>query len=158
MQCVNKSDPHNVSPLDEQLEDARLKARDKEAGLWEAEAPTTSVAHNLLCFFASQLGWTMFFGYITAALLQGENLHPDCKVLVAIPRGYPDFVQRFLGSKLPRGARPDLVRFTKGGFGLAESPRLWSKKLEKTLTKLGAKEWLLIPEYFRSSSTERLWP
>ena len=153
---VNKSDPRNVSPLDEQLEDARLKARwvvsghrDKEAGLWETEAPTASLmAHNLLCFFAAQFKWTMFFGDITAAFLQGESLHPDRKVLVAIPRGYPDFVQQFLGSKLPKGARPDLVRFTKGGFGLAESPRLWFKKLQKTLTRLGAKEWLLIPGVF----------
>lgn len=149
---VNKSEPRNVSPLDEQLEDARLKARwvvsghrDKEAGMWETEAPTASlVAHNLLCFFAAQFGWTMFFGDITDAFLQGENLHPDRKVLVSLPRGYPDFVQQFLASKLPSGARHDLVRFTKGGFGLAESPRL----LQKTLIALGAKEWLLIPGVF----------
>ena len=117
--------------------------------MWETEAPTASlVAHNLLCFFAVQFGWTMFFGDITAAFLQGENLHPDRKVLVSFPRGYPDFVQQFLASKLPDGARPDMVRFTKGGFGLAESPRLWLKKLQKTLTTLGAKEWLLIPGVF----------
>lgn len=153
---VNKSDPRNVSPLDEHLEDARLKARwvvsghrDKEAGMWETEAPTASlVAHNLLCFFAAQFGWTIFFGDITAAFLQGENLHPDRKVLVSLPRGYPDFVQEFLTSKLPPGSRPDLVRFTKGSFGLAESPRLWLQKLQKTLIRLGAKEWLLIPGVF----------
>eukprot|EP00435_Cladocopium_sp_Y103_P022595 s3351_g5.t1 len=87
--------------------------------------------------------------WVVAGHKDGENLDPKrIVVLVAIPRGYPDFVQQFLATKLPPGARSDLVRFTKGGFGLAESPRLWFKKLQRTVQQMGAREWLLIPGVF----------
>ena len=90
----------------------------------------------------------MWFGDISAAFLQGEQLDPQRIVLVKIPVGYPSFVQEHLQSYLPTGARLDMVRFVKGGFGLAESPRLWFKKLQKTVTRLGAREWALIPGVF----------
>ena len=41
-----------------------------------------------------------------------------------------------------------LVQFIKGGFGLAESPRLWFKKLQRTVKSMGAREWALIPGIF----------
>lgn len=48
----------------------------------------------------------------------------------------------------PAGACLDLVQFIKGGFGLAESPRLWFKKLQRTVKSMGAREWALIPGIF----------
>ena len=153
---VNKTDPKNCNPEDDKIEGSRLKARwvvaghrDAEAGLWETEAPTASLlAHNCLCFFAVQFGWKMFFGDISAAFLQGENLDPKRVVYVAIPKGYSSFVQEYLKTLLPPHARTDVVQFIKGGFGLAESPRLWFKKLQRTVKKLGAHEWALIPGVF----------
>ena len=66
---VNKSDPRNVHPNDEQLKDAKLKARwiiaghrDQRAGDFETEAPTASLlGHNLLCFFRNpvELGYEL---------------------------------------------------------------------------------------------------
>ena len=146
---TKKADPKNCSPLDSQIEDAKLKARwevaghlDTEAGLWETEAPTASLmAHNLLAFLRRSSGGRCFFGDISAAFLQGENLDPQRVVLVAIPKGYPDFVQQFLATKLPPGACLDMVQFIKGGFGLAETPRLW-------FTLMGARECALIPGVF----------
>eukprot|EP00438_Fugacium_kawagutii_P019634 Skav232807 [mRNA] locus=scaffold614:489248:497143:- [translate_table: standard] len=141
---VNKTDPRNCNPRW-----IVLGHLDSEAGQWETEAPTAPlVAHNLLCFFAAQFGWNMLYGDISAAFLQGENLDPARKVIVAIPRGYPDFVRLFFEKILPPGALTSHVRFVKGGFGLAESPRLWFRKLAKTLKSLGAKEWSLVPGVF----------
>lgn len=90
----------------------------------------------------------MRYGDISAAFLQGEYLPDQRPVLVATPRGYPDFVQRFPATKLPSGSRTDMLRLKKGGFGLAESPRMWFLKLKKTVLKLGGQEWSLIPGVF----------
>ena len=153
---VNKADPRKMQPTDADLVGAKLKGRwvvaghlDKQAGQYETEAPTASLlAHNLLCWFAAQFQWHMRYGDISAAFLQGEYLPEQRRVLVATPRGYPDFVQRFLQGKLPAGSRTDMLRLKKGGFGLAESPRMWFLKLKKTVLKLGGIEWTLIPGVF----------
>ena len=89
---------------------------------------TTAIllAHNLLAFFAAQFGWKMFFGDISGAFLQGENLDPKRVVLVAIP--IRDIQTLCNSSWAHSVAGRDLVQFIKGGFGLAESPRLSFKK------------------------------
>ena len=153
---VNKADPRKMEPTDADLVGAKLKGRwvlaghlDRQAGEFETEAPTASLlAHNLICWFAAQFQWEMRYGDISAAFLQGEYLPDQRRVLVATPRGYPDFVQRFLATKLPSGSRTDMLRLKKGGFGLAESPRMWFLKLKKTVLKLGGQEWSLIPGVF----------
>ena len=130
---VNKSDPRNIHPDDKALEGASLKARlviaghrDLRAGEYETESPTASLlAHNLLCFCAAQWNWKVFFSDISAAFLQGDYLPAERRVFVQTPKNYPLFVRQFLQTKIPAGARTDLFRMKKAGFGLAESPRLW---------------------------------
>ena len=142
------------------LEDAILKARwvlaghlDKEAGKHATEAPTASlVAHNLICFISAQMGWKMRYADISAAFLQGENLDKDRVVYIRMPKGYPDEISEHLIARLSergRGSiRRDLVRLIKGGFGLAESPRLWYLRLKRGLEELGLRELKLSPGTF----------
>ncbi|CAE7261787.1 RE1 [Symbiodinium necroappetens] len=143
-----------------ELDEAVLKARwvlaghlDKEAGKWATEAPTASlVAHNLVCFISAQLKWEMKFADISAAFLQGEKLDSDRVVYIRMPRGYPDeivehLLQRLVGPKTGK-MRRDIIRLTKGGFGLSESPRLWYRKLKRVLLGLGLNELKLSPGTF----------
>ena len=44
--------------------------------------------------------------------------------------------------------RDELVKLTKGGFGLPESPRLWYLEYKKTLVSLGGVELRLLPGFF----------
>ena len=153
---VNKSDPRNVHPNDEQLKDAKLKARwiiaghrDQRAGDFETEAPTASLlGHNLLCFFATQWNWAMSFADVSAAFLQGDLLPPERRVFVQCPRNYPNFVRQYLRQQVPDNCRTDLFRLRKAGFGLAESPRLWYKKFKRDIESIGGKEWRLMPGVF----------
>ncbi|CAE7202150.1 RE2, partial [Symbiodinium necroappetens] len=150
---TNKSDK-------ESLEEACLKARwvlaghlDKEAGQHATEAPTASlVAHNIVCFLSAQMRWKMRYADISAAFLQGEYLDEDRVVFVKLPRGYPDEVREHLGERLKAKARGsirlDLVRLTKGGFGLSESPRLWYLRLKRGLHEIGLRELKLSPGTF----------
>ena len=145
---------------DPDLAKANLKARwvlaghlDKEAGKYATEAPTASlVGHNLVCFVSAQMGWRMKYADISAAFLQGEHLEEDRVVFIKMPKGYPDEVcehlRHRLGEKRQGSIRADLVRLTKGGFGLAESPRLWYLRLKRGLISLGLKELKLSPGTF----------
>ena len=153
---VNKADPRNVRPLDKDLEWAKLKARlvvaghrDQKAGDFETEAPTASLlSHNWLCFWAAQHGWRMWFADISAAFLQGDYLPEERRVFMKPPKNYPLFVREFLASKVPPGARTDLFRMKKGGFGLSESPRLWYKRFKRDVEGIGGKELALAPGVF----------
>eukprot|EP00435_Cladocopium_sp_Y103_P008686 s1575_g2.t1 len=153
---VNKSDPRNPHPSDEQLDGAKLKARlviaghkDQKAGEYETEAPTASLlAHNCLCFLAAQWNYDMYFADISAAFLQGDYLPQDRRVFLQTPKNYPQFVREFLLQQLPPGARTDLFRMLKGGFGLAESPRLWYKRFKRGAESIGGKEMTLCPGVF----------
>ena len=44
--------------------------------------------------------------------------------------------------------RQDLLKLTKGGFGLAESPRLWYLEYSDVLKVCGMNELLLLPGVF----------
>ena len=153
---VNKSDPRNIHPDDKALEGASLKARlviaghrDVRAGEYETESPTASLlAHNLLCFCAAQWSWKVFFSDISAAFLQGDYLPAERRVFVQTPKNYPLFVRRFLQSKIPAGARTDLFRMKKAGFGLAESPRLWYHRFKRGAESIGGREMKLCPGVF----------
>eukprot|EP00435_Cladocopium_sp_Y103_P052462 s2050_g16.t1 len=87
---VNKADPRNPHPTDDQLDGAKLKARlviaghkDQKAGEYATESPTASLlAHNLLCFLAAQWHYNMFFADISAAFLQGDYLPEGRRVFV----------------------------------------------------------------------------
>ena len=142
------------------LEEAELKARwvlaghlDKEAGQHATEAPTASlISHNVICFLSAQLKWKMRYADISAAFLQGEFLDETREVYVKFPRGYPDGVGAHLRARLAGLAkgtmRDDIVQLMKGGFGLAESPRLWYLRLKRGLESLGLKELRLAPGTF----------
>eukprot|EP00439_Symbiodinium_sp_Y106_P026614 s3337_g3.t1 len=142
------------------LAKANLRARwvlaghlDKEAGQWATEAPTASlVAHNIVCFLSAQNKWPLKFADISAAFLQGENLCEERVVFVRVPKGYPDEIVEHLlerlAGPLTKRMRRDIVRLTKGGFGLAESPRLWYRRLKKVLVDLGMQELKLSPGTF----------
>lgn len=153
---VNKTDPKNPHPTDDDLEGAKLKARwviaghkDQKAGDFETESPTASLlAHNLLIFFAVQWDWKMFFADISAAFLQGDYLPATRRVFVQSPKNYPLFVRQFLMTKLPEGARTDLLKLKKAGFGLAESPRLWYQRFKRDTEAIGGREWKLVPGVF----------
>eukprot|EP00435_Cladocopium_sp_Y103_P046235 s919_g13.t1 len=153
---VNKSDPRNIHPSDEALEGALLKARlviaghrDVRAGDFETESPTASLlAHNMLCFLAAQWKWKMSFADISAAFLQGDYLPAERRVFVQTPKNYPLFVRQFLQTKIPAGARTDMFRMKKAGFGLAESPRLWYHRFKRGTESIGGKELRLCPGLF----------
>eukprot|EP00435_Cladocopium_sp_Y103_P070476 s2526_g35.t1 len=145
---VNKSDPRNPHPSDEALEGAVLKARlviagqrDQRAGDFETESPTASLlAHNLLCFSAPQWNWRMAFSDISAAFLLVGNLPAERRVFM--------FVKNFLRTKLPSGARTDVFRMKKAGFGFAESPRLWYHRFKCGAESVGGREPHLCPRLF----------
>ena len=163
---VNKTDPKNTHPADEDLTDAKLKARlviaghrDQRAGDYATEAPTaTLLAHNFICFVAAQYQWRMYFADIPAAFLQGDYLPEGRRVFLKSPTNYPLFVRQYLMSKVPPGARTDLFRMKKAGFGLAESPRLWYQRFRRDIIAIGGKELQLAPGVFSFFDTEvKLW-
>ena len=94
----------------------------------------------------------MRYADISAAFLQGEFLEETREVYVKFPRGYPESVTSHLRQRLAgmtKGTiREDLVQLVKGGFGLAESPRLWYLRLKRGLESLGLKELKLAPGTF----------
>ena len=138
------------------LEKAVLKARwvlgghkDPDIGRFPTLAPTASVlAHNLINVVATQMGWPVQYEDVTAAFLQGHRLPPEREVYVRMPKGYPDYILDFIAEKLGKGFRSDVLRLTKGGFGLPESPRLWYLCYKDTLEKTGMKELKLSPRMF----------
>ena len=152
-----------------ELEKANLRARwvlaghlDKEAGQYATEAPTASlVGHNLVCFVSAQMQWRMKYADISSAFLQGEKLDDERVVYIKMPRGYPEAVcerlRKRLGERVTGSIRTDLVRLTKGGFGLAESPRLWYLRLKRGLVGLGLCELSCPPAPLCCTPKEAMW-
>ena len=65
-----------------------------------------------------------------------------------ISRGGDKHLLKRLGKRTPGGIRADIIRLTKGGFGLSESPRLWYLRLRRGLLELGLRELKLSPGTF----------
>ena len=136
---------------------AELKARwilgghrDSELGNYATMAPTSALlGHNMLNFLAVQMGWTVYYEDVSAAFLQGKRLPVEREVYVKLPHGYPDYVINFIREKLGAGFRTDILKLLKGGFGLAESPRLWYLEYKSTLKEIGLEELKLMPGMFR---------
>ena len=102
---TKKADPKNCSPLDSQIEDAKLKARwevaghlDTEAGLWETEAPTASLmAHNLLAFLRRSSGGRCFFWGYQRGLSSRREPGSSTGGLGRDPQGLPGLCATVLG-------------------------------------------------------------
>lgn len=123
--------------------------KDPDIGRFPTLAPTASIlAHNLINMEATQMGWAVQYEDVTAAFLQGHPLPPEREVYVRMPKGYPDYILDFIAEKLGQGFRRDVLRLTKGGFGLPESPRLWYMCYKETLEKTSMKELKLLPGVF----------
>ena len=139
---------------DKELEGAVLKARwifgghrDQEAGLYQTSSPTVGlIGHNLLVVIAVQKGWEVVYEDVSAAFLQGRRLERE--VYVKVPTIYPPETLEPLTSFLGPKCRQDLVKLSKGGFGLCESPRLWYLEYRRTLQQLGGRELRLLPGFF----------
>ena len=149
----------------ETLDSAVLKARwilgghrDPEVGKYPTLAPTASLlGHNLLNVIAVQMGWVVHYEDVAAAFLQGKPLPAEREVYVRLPHGYPSYINDFIKEMIGEGYyRTDVLKLLKGGFGLAESPRLWYLEyratLEErgTLEELGLHEMKLVPGMFRA--------
>ena len=138
------------------LEEAILKGRlvlgghrDPDAGKFPTLAPTAAaLAHNLINFISVQMGWVVHYEDVSSAFLQGKHLPPEREVYVRIPKGYPDYIEKFIGQKLGLGMRRDLMKLTKGGFGLPESPRLWYLEYKETICHCSMRELHLLPGVF----------
>lgn len=138
------------------LAEAELKARlilgghmDPDMGKYPTLAPTAALlAHNLINWIAVQCGWEVKYEDVSSAFLQGRPLPAEREVYVRIPKGYPDCVGNYIRIKLGPEYRQDLMRMTKGGFGLPESPRLWYLSYKDTLEESEMKELDLLPGVF----------
>ena len=147
-----------------ELEEAVLKARwifgghrDPEAGKYLTASPTVSlVGHNLLVFLAVQLGWEVIYEDVSAAFLQGKELPAEREVYVRIPSLYPESTLEPLHKVMTAEHRQDILKLTKGGFGLPESPRLWYLEYKSTLEQLGGREMRLLPGFFTFHQGGRL--
>ena len=139
------------------LELAELKARwilgghrDAELGNYATMAPTSALlGHNLLNFLAVQFGWVVHYEDVSAAFLQGKKLPTEREVYVKVPHGYPDYVTQYIREMVGEHCRWDMLKLLKGGFGLAESPRLWYLEYKATLKDIGLHELRLMPGMFR---------
>lgn len=143
----------------ETLDSAVLKARwilgghrDPEVGKYPTLAPTASLlGHNLLNVIAVQMGWVVHYEDVAAAFLQGKPLPAEREVYVRLPHGYPSYINDFIKEMIGEGHyRTDVLKLLKGGFGLAESPRLWYLEYRGTLEELGLHEMKLVPGMFRA--------
>ena len=138
------------------LETAILKGRlvlgghrDPDVGKFPTLAPTAAaLAHNLINFISVQMGWVVHYEDVSSAFLQGKHLPREREIYVRIPKGYPDYIEHYIRSKLGATMRDDLMRLTKGGFGLPESPRLWYLEYKETLQQCSMRELDLLPGVF----------
>eukprot|EP00434_Breviolum_minutum_P017051 symbB.v1.2.015044.t1/scaffold1112.1/size147309/2 len=141
---------------EEQLEKAVLKARlilgghrDPDMGKFLTLAPTASMlAHNLINWISVQKQWVVKYEDVSSAFLQGKPLPPEREVYIKLPRGYPDYLLDFIHSKVGDKHKKDVLKLTKGGFGLPESPRLWYLCYKETLCECGMREMTLLPGVF----------
>ena len=138
---------------EKELEKATLKARwvlgghkDPKAGRFPTLAPTAStLSHNLLNWIAAQLGWEED---VTSAFLQGKHLDVEREIYVRVPKGYPQYILDYIARMVGSQCRTDVLRMSKGGFGLPESPRLWYLCYKETLEGASMKELALLPGVF----------
>ena len=80
------------------------------------------------------MGWVVKYEDVSSAFLQ---VLPEREVYVRIPR-------EKLGGNMGR----DLMKLTKGGFGLPESPPLWYLEYKETIYQCGMREVDLLPGVF----------
>ena len=136
------------------LAEAELKGRlvwhkDLDMGRYTTMAPTAALlAHNLINWVSVQMGWIVHYEDVSSAFLQGKHLPPEREVYIRLPKGYPEYVEAFIRKKLGVMFRQDLLKLTKGGFGLPESPRLWYLEYSDVLKVCGMNELLLLPGVF----------
>ena len=138
------------------LAEAELKGRlvlgghkDPDMGRYTTMAPTAALlAHNLINWVSVQMGWIVHYEDVSSAFLQGKHLPPEREVYVRLPKGYPEYVEAFIREKLGEMFRQDLLKLTKGGFGLPESPRLWYLEYSDVLKVCGINELSLLPRVF----------
>ena len=117
--------------------------------MYETMAPTAALSgHMIFIFIAVQKNWTIYLADISAAFLHGQKLPPEREGYCKVPKSWPEEVLDFLVSLLPPGSCRDLVKMTKGGFGLAESPRLWYLEYRSMLLSLGFRELRLLAAFF----------
>ena len=123
--------------------------RDPDMGKFPTLAPTASMlAHNLINWISVQKRWVVKYEDVSSAFLQGKPLPPEREVYIRLPRGYPDYLLEFIQGKLGGNFKKDILKLTKGGFGLPESPRLWYLCYKETLCECGMKEMTLLPGVF----------
>ena len=140
----------------EELSEAVLKARlilgghkDPDMGRFPTMAPTAALlAHNLINWICVQKKWVVKYEDVSSAFLQGKPLPPEREVYIKLPKGYPDYIVDYIKEQLGAGFRKDVLKLTKGGFGLPESPRLWYLCYKETLCGCGMKELTLLPGVF----------
>ena len=140
----------------ETLEEAVLKGRlvlgghrDPDAGKFPTLAPTAALlAHNLINWICVQKRWVVKYEDVSSAFLQGKRLPESREVYIRLPRGYPSYIEEFIIQQLGPHVKKDLLRMTKGGFGLPESPRLWYLEYCETLNWCGMHELHLLPGVF----------
>ena len=107
--------------------------QDITAYLVRRDAPTGSrTSHHFLLMYTASKRWLLFSADVKSAFLKGENLGPDERELYVsqIRVSSPD------EPLLPLG-EGGLAKAKKGIFGLADSPRRWYLRLNKSVTKLG---------------------
>ena len=140
----------------EELSEAVLKARlilgghkDPDMGRFPTLAPTAALlAHNLINWICVQKSWVVKYEDVSSAFLQGKPLPPEREVYIKLPKGYPNYILDYIKERLGGGFRQDVLKLTKGGFGLPESPRLWYLCYKETLCGCGMRELALLPGVF----------
>ena len=138
------------------LQEAVLKGRlvlgghrDPDAGKYPTLAPTAALlGHNLVNWVAVQMGWVVCYEDVSSAFLQGKPLPEDRVIYIRLPRGYPDYIEKYIQEQLGSHVKRDVLRMVKGGFGLPESPRLWYLEYKETLRICGMREMYLLPGVF----------
>ena len=93
----------------------------------------------------------MYFADISVVFLRGDYLPKDRRIFIQCPKNYPWFARKFSMDPFPRGARTDVFRMKKAGFGLAESLRFWLKRFKRGAGSIGGREMKLCPGFFSFS-------
>ena len=107
--------------------------KDESAYEVRKDAPTGSrISIHLLLTFTASLKWSLLSADVKSAFLKGEEFLEGERVLYIgnVQVGSPD------EPNLPLG-KHGLARLRKGIFGLADSPRRWYLRLDKSLCRLG---------------------
>ena len=102
----------------------------------------------MLLLIAVQQHWKGNSADVTAAFLQGQPLDRGTPLFFKVPKNWPDPVMERLRNKLGAGVRHDVMKITKGLFGLGESPRLWYLAFRQVLLDLGFCELKLAVSVF----------